>query len=163
MAYQIVLKLPNKNDEDIVFDFYEDLNPIWQLLGQYDNAQLAIVPKEEESSGVPSVDNPTKIQENNGGEKPVKLTKEQVVKYIKDHSNVDNIFTKAIDIVDRIGQNQGYNAVSELLGDWVLENTYLRDKNTLVDKMAEDAVAAGLTEAELVGYPQNWLYQLKNN
>lgn len=155
MAYQIILKLPDKNDEDIVFDSYEDLNPIWQLLDQYDNAQLAVVPKEDENPGIPSIDSPTKIQENDGGKKT--MTKEEIIQYINEKYDVETMYMNALMQVEKRAEKEGPEAIADVLGNSDLDKTFLANKEAMVNRMAEDALEAGLTKEELDVYGDEWL------
>lgn len=155
MTYQIILKLPDKNDEDIVFDSYEDLNSIWQLLDQYDNAQLAIVPKEDENSGIPSIDSPTKIQENDGGKKT--MTKEEIIQYINEKYDTSAMYDTALKQVEKRAKEEGPEAIVDLLGSDDLDKTFLASEGTMVDRMAQDAMESGLTKEELDVYGDEWL------
>lgn len=157
---KIVVKLPDK-EEELTFSSYEDLNTIWRLLETYDKVNITVVSDDSiEGHAIANNEGPA-VQIKESGKGNNVMNKEQVKKTLQGSVDISKMFEKALKTVEEIMNEKGEDAVQDVLGSSNLNDTFLKDKNAFLDRMAQDAVDAELTEEELKVYPDEWLSWLK--
>lgn len=85
------------------------------------------------------------------------MTKEEIIQYINEKYDVETMYMNALTQVEKRAEKEGPDAIADLLGNSDLDKTFLANKEAMVDRMAEDAMEAGLTKEELDVYGDEWL------